>query len=84
MRGSLVEQYKYLDGFAEQLDTLPCAIGVGRLDTHASPDLDAYVDELSKRDRIFPVLDVDVRRKDDVVLLIDTLLAQIEANLHGE
>lgn len=74
----------YLDGFAEQLDTLPCAIGVGRLDTHASPDLDAYVDELSKRDRIFPVLDVDVRRKDDVVLLIDTLLAQIEANMHGE
>ena len=74
----------YLDGFAEQLDTLPCAIGVGRLDTHPSPDMDAYIDELSKRDRIFPVLDVDVRRKDDVVLLIDTLLAQIEANMHGE
>jgi hypothetical protein len=74
----------YLDGFAEQLDTLPCAIGVGRLDTHPHPDLDAYIDELSKRNRIFPVLEVDVRRKDDVVLLIDTLLAQIEANMHGE
>jgi signal recognition particle receptor subunit beta len=74
----------YLDGFAEQLDTLPCAIGVGRLDTHASPSLDDYIDELSKRDRIFPVLEVDVRRRDDVVLLIDTLLAQIEANMLGE
>lgn len=74
----------YLDGFSEQLDTLPCAIGVGRLDTSASPTLDAYIDELSNRNRIFPVLEVDVRRKDDVVLLIDTLLAQIEANMHGE
>ncbi|ARU06072.1 GTP-binding protein [Comamonas serinivorans] len=74
----------YLDGFADQLDTLPCAVGVGRLETHPTPTLDDYIDELSKRNRIFPVLDVDVRRKDDVVLLIDTLLAQIEANLHGE
>lgn len=74
----------YLDGFAEQLDTLPCAIGVGRLDTHSVPSLDDYIDELSKRGLIFPVLDVDVRRRDDVVLLIDTLLAQIEANQLGE
>ena len=57
---------------------------MGRLETHPTPTLDDYIDELSKRNRIFPVLDVDVRRKDDVVLLIDTLLAQIEANLHGE
>ena len=74
----------YLDGFAEQLDSLPCTVGIGRLDSHPSPELDDYIEELSKRDRIFPVLEVDVRRKDDVVLLIDTLLAQIEANMHGE
>ena len=80
----LADLAMYLDGFSEQLDTLPCAIGVGRLDTNASPSLDAYIDELSNRNRIFPVLEVDVRRKDDVVLLIDTLLAQIEANMHGE
>lgn len=74
----------YLDGFAKQLDTLPCAIGVGRLDTHPSPSLDDYVEALSQRNRIFPVLEVDVRQRGDVALLIDTLLFQIEANMHGE
>jgi hypothetical protein len=27
---------------------------------------------------------VDVRKKDDVILLIDTLLAQLEAGMFGE
>lgn len=80
----LADLAMYLDGFAEQLDTLPCAIGVGRLDSHAHPNLDNYIDVLSQRGRIFPVLEIDVRQRDDVILLIDTLLAQIEANLQGD
>ena len=71
----------YLDGFAAELDTLPCAIGVGRLSSHPSPSLDDYIEVLAQRQRVFPVLDVDVRRKSDVILLIDTLLAQLEAGL---
>lgn len=74
----------YLEGFAEDLDTMPCAIGVGRLDSHASPSLDDYVDELARHQRVFPVLAVDVRQRDDVILLIDTLLAQLEAGMFGE
>ncbi len=74
----------YLDGFADALDTLPCAIGVGRLSTHATPSLDDYIELLAKRGRVLPVLDVDVRQRQDVILLIDTLLAQIEASLFGE
>lgn len=73
----------YLEGFADELDTLPCAIGVGRLDTHPSPSIDDYADMLEKRSRIFPIIGVDVRRKDDVILLIDTLLAQLEASTFG-
>ncbi|MDQ3060271.1 MAG: GTP-binding protein [Pseudomonadota bacterium] len=73
----------YLDGFSEELDTLPCTIGVGRLDTHPSPSLDDYADVLAQKNRIFPIIGVDVRRKDDVLLLIDTLLAQMEAGLSG-
>jgi signal recognition particle receptor subunit beta len=71
----------YLDGFADELDTIPCAIGVGRMDSHPEPSLDAYIDALSARNRIIPVLPVDVRRREDVLLLVDTLLAQIEAGL---
>jgi signal recognition particle receptor subunit beta len=74
----------YLDGFREELDTLPCSIGVGRLDTHPSPSLDDYADLLAQRQHVFPIIGVDVRRRDDVLLLIDTLLAQLEAVLHGE
>lgn len=71
----------YLDGFAEQLKTLPCVVGVGRCDTHTHPDLQMYADALENAGHVFPILPVDVRLKSDVNLLIDTLLSQIEADL---
>lgn len=71
----------YLDGFAEPLKRIPCAIGVGRLDSHPSPSLDDYADALAERGQVLPVLGVDVRRREDVILLIDTLLAQLEAEM---
>ncbi|MBE7368395.1 GTP-binding protein [Ramlibacter pallidus] len=73
----------YVDGFAEQLRRLPCVVGVGRLSTHPSPGLDAYAEHLGRQGLAVPLLDVDVRRRDDVVLLLDTLLAQVEADLMG-
>lgn len=73
----------YLDGFAEELKHLPCVIGVGRLPSHPSPGLDEYLDEMARRELVLPVLEVDVRQRADVVLLIDTLLAQLEASLYG-
>ena len=74
----------YLEGFAEDLEIMPCAIGVGRLESHPSPSLDDYIDELARHNLVLPVLEVDVRKTQDVVLLIDTLLAQLEAGLFGE
>jgi uncharacterized protein len=71
----------YLDGFADELHQLPFVIGVGRLPSHPRPDLDGYAEMLSARHLALPVLDVDVRRRDDVVLLIDTLLMQLQADL---
>ena len=74
----------YLEGFADELDTLPCTVGVGRMETHSSPTLEDYADALEKAGRIFPILPVDVRQRDDVLLMIDTLLAQMEASMTGE
>lgn len=71
----------YLDGFADSLATLPCVIGVGRLDTHPRVTLEQYADVLEARGMVVPVLAVDVRQRADVVLLIDTLLGQIEAGM---
>ena len=74
----------YLEGFADDLDIMPCAIGIGRLDDHPSHSMDDYIEELARHNRVLPVLQVDVRKKDDVILLIDTLLAQLEAGMFGE
>ena len=74
----------YLEGFANELSAMPCVIGVGRLDTHPAPSLDDYAEELARRHLVLPVLSVDVRRRQDVTLLIDTLLFQLEADLMEE
>ena len=74
----------YLQGFAKELSGMPCVIGVGRLNTHPSPSLDDYAEELSRLNLVLPVLAVDVRRRQDVTLLIDTLLSQLEADLMEE
>lgn len=71
----------YLEGFREELRTLPCVIGVGRTETYGVPSVDDYAVRLESAGLLLPVLPVDVRRRDDVLLLIDTLLAQIEAQL---
>lgn len=73
----------YLRGFAQELTRLPCVVGVGRTETHALPDLQDYADALEHAGHLFPVLAVDVRARTDVVLLIDVLLAQLEADLGG-
>lgn len=73
----------YLDGFADALSQMPCAVGVGRTESHPTPSLDDFSLRLESRSLVLPVLAVDVRRKDDVALLIDTLLAQMEAGFTG-
>jgi len=77
----LADLAMFLDGFAQQLESVPCVIGVGRLDSHPQPTLEHYADLLEARGQVFPLLPVDVRRRDDVVLLVDTLLGQIEAGM---
>lgn len=71
----------YLDAFSEHLGKIPCVIGVGRLSTHPDPGVDDYADMLAARNLPLPVIDVDVRRREDVILMIDMLLAQIEVNM---
>lgn len=74
----------YMAGFSEALRTMPCAIGVGRLETHPVPTLDDYAESLAATGQVFPILGVDVRNRRDVILLIDTLLMQLEVDLAGE
>ena len=71
----------YLDGFAGELQSMASVVGVGRHESHPEPGIDAFVQRLEARGLMLPVLPVDVRQRDDVLLLIDTLLVQVESGL---
>jgi signal recognition particle receptor subunit beta len=69
-----------LKGFADELKTVPCVIGISRLESNPLPSLNNYADFLFKYGLIAPILATDVRRAPNVLQLIDSLLLQIEAS----
>lgn len=73
----------YLKGFADVLAHTACTVGVGRMLTNPQPDVDAFAARLEQHGLVLPVLAVDVRRREDVALLIDTLLSQMESSTTG-
>jgi signal recognition particle receptor subunit beta len=69
----------FLTEFAELLAHTVAVVGVGRMETHPSPPMDAYYALLQERGLTMPVFAVDVREREDVLLLLDVLFHQIEA-----
>ena len=69
----------YLDHFADLLPQLNCVIGVGRTLECPLPTLDDFADVLAERGLAVPTLAVDVRQRDDVLVLVEAVLAQAEA-----
>lgn len=69
----------YLDHFSDLLQGMNCVIGVGRTLECPLPTLDEFADLLAERELAIPTLAVDVRERDDVLLLIDAVIAQAEA-----
>ncbi|NDY92900.1 GTP-binding protein [Ideonella livida] len=72
---------QFLDGLGEALEGVACAVGVGRTESHPQPTVEALMDALQARGQVYPVMAVDVRRREDVLLLLDTVLAQAEAGV---
>jgi signal recognition particle receptor subunit beta len=68
----------YLNAYADMLPGMNCAVGVGRTLECPLPTIDEFSDLLAARGLVFPVLPVDVRERDDVLMLVDTVLAQAE------
>ena len=76
----LADLTTYLDAFHASGDQrVGFAVGVGRTEYHPAPALDEYARFMFERGLVTPVFAVDVRRRDDVLLLIDAVLAQAEA-----
>lgn len=69
----------YLDHFAEVLPSMGAVVGVGRSEERPEPSLDAFADALAARGLALPVIAVDVRRREDVLMLVEAVVAQAEA-----
>jgi small GTP-binding protein len=61
----------------------PLVIGVGRLPVDSRRQLDEYAKALGVHERATPIFSVDVRKREDVLLLIDTSLCLLEARDAG-
>jgi signal recognition particle receptor subunit beta len=70
---------EYLEAFRDTVAGSRAVIGVGRRDTHPLPDLDAYYAATARLGLQAPIVSVDVRSREDVLLLLDILFNQIEA-----
>lgn len=74
----------YLDAFEPAARGRTLVIGVGRTDQPNALPMHTYLHQLERRKLILPIFRVDVRRRPDVLLLIDTLLCQLEAHTTAE
>lgn len=53
-------------------------IGVSHFDEQPERPFDIYREWLRKNDRVLPIYPVDMRKKDDVLLLVETIITALE------
>jgi hypothetical protein len=70
---------RYLGAFRSLAESGAAVVAVGRMETHPSPTLDAYANCLDEMALLVPVMPADVRRRQDVLDVLDVLFQQIEA-----
>lgn len=75
----LADLREYLSAFRDVVAGSRAVVGVGRCETHPRPDLDDYYELTADLGLNTPIVSVDVRRREDVLLLLDILFNQIEA-----
>lgn len=71
---------EYVREFAPRVAAGNCVVGVGRTDVRRTPSVDQYQDALEAAGFAIPVMEVDIRRKEHTLLLLDVLLARLEAH----
>lgn len=68
----------FLDAFREFIAGHKVAIGVTRMDQSTSPSLAEYHKELRQQGIAAPCFEVDARRREDVVVLVQALLYSLD------
>jgi len=78
----VADAVEYATAFSDVIKNGAAVVGLGRVQ---SPEwADRINDALAARGFLLPVFEVDVRRREDVLLLLDALLSQLEALAHDE
>ncbi len=80
-KNPLDEMDFYIDSFKEFIDKTSMAIGVTRMRPDRGPDIDDYVARLATRNFRVPVFEVDGRKAEDVVTLVQSLLYTLDPGL---
>ena len=78
----LVDLDIYLDNFSDFINETGAAIGItqSELVNKNTLVLDDYYRHLEKRGMILPIFYIDARKRDDVIFLLDNLIAMLEFN----
>lgn len=79
---ALVQLDQFVQAFGAGREA-PMVVGVGRSDQPGALPLDAFAQRLENHGITLPVFGVDVRRREDVLLLLDTLLCLLETETSG-
>jgi signal recognition particle receptor subunit beta len=74
----LTDLGRYVDAFRPLFNGAAAVIGVGRI-SDGRPTLERLSDWLAASGISVPMFSVDVRQRDDVLLLLEALLSQIES-----
>lgn len=80
----LADLREYVQRFGAVIRQSCAVVGVGRMDEEDEDSIGAYLEALDELGLQVPVFSVDVRRREDVALLLETLLIQIEAGLQDD
>ncbi len=79
---SLACTLEYVREFAPRIVAGNCIVGVGRTETHPRPTVDDYADALAAEGFDLPVMAIDARSREHALLLLEVLLARLEAVRH--
>lgn len=74
----LADLKTYAEAFRRIAPRQPFVIGVGRTRTEENTQIEACLGVLEQLQFAAPIFSVDVRKREDVLLLIETLLATLE------
>jgi signal recognition particle receptor subunit beta len=70
----------YLDNFRQFINQTGAVIGITRADIDTRVSLQDYQQVLDKEGFVLPIFEADARSKEDVLLLLDMLMAVVEMN----